>query len=96
VAFKTSMKPLEGSGLLGPRALQDLADVSVTTVEEFVGMASADPRSVARLIHASPSEVEQLVSRALELLEPDARMALTNQPVRKYPLGALPPREASS
>jgi hypothetical protein len=95
MALKRSLHPLDATSGIAPQHRERLHDASITTVEDFVGAADADPESMARVLHVALADVKRLRDAAFRRLNGQSSAAMSRR-VPSFPLGALPPDEAPS
>ena len=92
MSLKAGLTPIEELTELPVGARRTLRDLSVTTVEEFVGMAQATPSELSQQLDMKPRELKGLMAAAEKRLgrETAARLKMPPPP---YPLGAWDPRK---
>lgn len=91
MSLKAGLSPIETMTELSADQRRALRLLSVTSIEEFVGMARSAPADLGRVLSVDDCELEELVERAEKRLSPEVVDAL-RAPIQNYPLGALDPR----
>ncbi len=92
MSLMAGLTPIEELTELPAGARRTLRDLSVTTVEEFVGMAQATPSELSRQLGLNPRELKGLVAASEKRLGREATARLKTPPP-PYPLGAWDPRK---
>jgi hypothetical protein len=91
VNIKSALTPLAGSGLLDDASIERLRKLSITTVEELVGVLESDINAVADLLDKGEPELRLILDRAMGMLDERHRTEFKAQKGISYPLGAFPP-----
>lgn len=91
MSLKAGLTPIEELTELPVDARSKLRDLSVTTIEEFVGMAGATPGELGDCLGLTSRQFGRLV-RAAEAHLPQGTLAAMRAPRPRYRLGALDPR----
>lgn len=91
MAFKAHLTPLGQLELTDSR-LHTLRELSVTTVEELVGLMEADPAGTRDVLRMEEPQFAQLRRQAGSLISPELRRSMAEQQGKEYSLGALDPR----
>jgi hypothetical protein len=91
VGIKDKLTPLVDSGLLDDSSVKSLKRLSITTVEELVGVLESDMDAVGNLLGKSEPELEYIERKAMRLLDERYRAEFEAQKGVSYPTGASPP-----
>jgi len=92
MSLKAGLTPIEELAELPVGARRTLRDLSVTTVEEFVGMARATPNELSQQLGLDGRGLQRLVVAGERRLGRAAVVRLKTPPP-DYPLGAWDPRK---
>jgi hypothetical protein len=90
VNIKSTLTPLADSGLLDDTSIKRLRRLSITTVEELVGVLESDLGAVADLLDKSEPELRRIRDKATSMLDERHRAEFEAQKGISYPLGAFP------
>lgn len=91
MSLKAGLTPIEELTELPVDARSKLRGLSVTTIEEFVGVAQTNRSKLCEFLGLSPTQFDGIVCAAEERL-PQATLGAMRAPRPRYRLGALDPR----
>jgi len=93
MSLKTGLTSIEELTELPAGARRTLRDLSVTTVEEFVGMARATPAELSDQLGVDARDLKRFAAAGERRLGRE-KMRLLKAPRPEYPLGAWDPHNS--